>query len=762
MNASATGKGDIAAFMTVYTIMASFIAWPFLAGPLGMAFADIGIDTISQFYPLNVEHSRQLAAGDGLGWSFRLGLGGYTGTHFDPFMYLQAWFPQDWQLGLRIFTYLLKLGLAGLLMVAYLRLIGAGGWPALLGGLAYAFSDYALINGQWDLHGTELLHFVAIAWLLESWLRGGKPWLAIGAGLLLGAGHPFNLFTSAFFAAIYVLARTFVLGQHRQVWPLTFRLSGFGLGVVVGLLIMAPILLTSLHYFFDSPRVSGGHMNLAHVLAMALTVNDPGTIAASMFGFLGKNAMGVADAYSGWANWLEGPGFYVGLPALLLSVQLASGNARPAHRRLFWLAVVGIALYVLIPGFRYAVYGFNHVVFRTSTLWISMLLVVTAALGLRQVIQLDLDRRLLAVALAAIAAFLIFAMLVVKVPLNTSYLVIAMALLALQATVLSAWGRAPSRLLLTGLVALFCLELVLLVRPSLTARAAVERTGSVLVAGYDDGTHEALQWIAGRHDDTDFYRVEKDYISVFLADSLIQNYHGIRSYFFHGASLTRFIDHLGWPRLTPHSNYIDADTGRSSILDLLGVRYLLAKTRERDTDPGVHHIASVAGIEIYERPSAHSIARLHGRVMNESDVVGMAVAERDEIFQNAVLSEDVAAIHESLSVERNESGGAVDVTMQRLSDHHLRGRYDTAQVQLLALAMPFDRGWRLILDDGSELPLVRVNYGLAGAVVPAGSHGFDVRYQPPGRSLGYWLSPIGIVIAVLMLFWPRIRRRFVR
>ena len=114
----------LAWFVFLYVILAVVITWPFLFGDRAFAYTDIGTDTFVQFYPLNIAHAQQLATGEGLGWSFSLGLGGYIGTHFDPFWMLQGLLPESAQLGARIYAYLLKIGLGGLFFALYLRLIG--------------------------------------------------------------------------------------------------------------------------------------------------------------------------------------------------------------------------------------------------------------------------------------------------------------------------------------------------------------------------------------------------------------------------------------------------------------------------------------------------------------------------------------------------------------------------------------------------------------------------------------------------------------
>lgn len=757
-------------YLSGFAGIAAIFFWHYLFGGLGFAHVDVGGDSFVQFYPLNVEFARQFAEGTGPSWSFRLGLGGYTGTHFDPFWMVQALLPESMQLQARIYSYLAKLALGGWLMLLYARLIGLPGVIALATGLAWAFSDYALINGQWDLlHATEVFHFAALVLLLEKYWRTGSAWFALLTGLLLGLSHPFNLYTSAFFSLLYLLARGLIAGGPRQPLFWLRRLSSLACGVVAGLLMLAPVLLPNLNYFLDSPRVLGEHASMQSILGHILDINSLQTIVITLMGFLGKGVNGFAGDYAGITNFLEGPGFYVGLPALLFMGQLAGPEASSSERRLFWLAIIGIGLYVVFPAFRHAAFGFNHGGFRVSTLWISMLVLIAGALGARRMLASGLSVRWMLVPAGLVLVAIVLAAASRWPRINGHYLsavaaFIALYVLALTAPTLGkpapasdlAGTRRRLAMVLAVVLCLAAVERVVLLRPATVDRSAADLASNSAIGSFDDGTAQAVDWLGAHHTDGTFFRVEKDYTSVFLLDSLVQGYHGIRSYFFHGTSLTRFIDHIGWPRTIPHSNYIDLDMSRTEVLDLLAVRYVLARDRSRDDDAQSRWLATVGDIHIYERTGAASLARLHWQAVPESQASALSGLQRSQLMDGAVVidTDEIPAW-----VSSDLIPASVPVTM--VNQQHLRGRFDAPSPAMLALAMPFDRGWRLHLGDGRQLPLLRINYGLTGAVVPEGDHAFELRYRPPGRDLGYRIAPAGLLLAGFLVWigTPGKRRR---
>lgn len=745
-------------YLVAFTVLATVMAWPFLFGGLAFAFSDIGTDTFVQFFPLNVAHAQQLAGDEGLTWSFKLGLGGYIGTHFDPFWMLQGLLPESMQMHARIYTYLLKLGLAGLFFSCYLQTIGLRGTLVVLGGLAYAFSEYALVNGQWDLHGTELVHFAVLLYLLEKYIRSGQLAFPLLIGLLLGAGHSFNLYTSAFFSLLYVLVRAAVMPPDWTIRVWVDRLALLGGGVVLGILILAPLQFPALFSFLDSPRVTGDHVGIGRIIRSVFSVNDSATIVSTLLGFLGKGMMGVGNAYGGWGNYLEGPGFFVGLPFLLFATQLSSRNASPAERRLFWIAVLGIALYVIFPAFRYAAFGFNHIAFRVSTLWISMLVLTVGLLGLRRQLLSGLSILPFCVTAIGLIAFLLVSPVLAAGKVELTYVLASLALVATYAVVVIFARLIGARAAMVVLVGVFTVELFFLARPALVDREIVSLDGSSRAGSYRDGTPEALRWIEARHAPSDFYRVEKDYFSVFLLDSLVQGYRGVRSYFFHGAGITRFIDSIGWPRTVAHSNYIASDLSRTRILDMLGVRYLLSRTRDRDSDPDNRYLATVAGIHIYERINARSPAVLHSRVVGEAAADAVGLQERDALMLDSVIVAEPNALPVSLLASDAMATPPTQVEIALEVDTRLSGRYSSGTTQLLAFAIPFSQGWHLSLDDGaSSIPLERVNYGLLGAVAPPGKHSFELQFHTPGRWWGYRVAPVAIAVTFL-LFYLQSRR----
>src|SRR5678816_1268615 len=79
---------------------------------------------------------------------------------------------------------------------------------------------------------------------------------------------------------------------------------------------------------------------------------------------------------------------------------------------------LGGILYFLFPSLRYTVYGFGHMGFRFSTLWIAALLLVLGLLGLQRALQSGWWRPGIAIGVTAIIVAMLAAGILAAGPLN--------------------------------------------------------------------------------------------------------------------------------------------------------------------------------------------------------------------------------------------------------------------------------------------------------------------------------------------------------
>jgi uncharacterized membrane protein YfhO len=724
----------------------------FIIKHCAFAFVDIGIDTYSYYYALQIALTRQLHDVHTFTWSFNAGLGSYIGWISNPLIWLKALFPESWQLALRLPIYLLRLLLAGGFLYGYLRKLGIEPRISSAGALAYAFCGYAMVNGQWDTQGYVIPQLSAYLFFFECYFRSRKARYAVVAGLLVGTGAVFDTYTFALLSVLYVAARPLLVSRDDDAAPYLTSLLRYIGWAALGAMLAAIVLVPNMVYFLSSPRVTGEHSALQTVLGSAWQPVGFRLLAVELLGLFGKGTFGTGSDYQGWSNWFEAPGFYVGILMLVCIPQLLGPKATRRER---WMCLIGLVLllvYVVWPFMRYAVYGFGHTGFRLSTLWVSLGLLVLGVAGLRRIYRSGTWRM-------GLMMGIVFMLLLVlylgwrRAPfIEVQHVALLFALLLIYGALLWPARDGMPRIPLTAVVLVLACELLIFALSPIMQRRAVASDGSSQVGSYQDGTQAALEWIRRKEPDGAFYRVEKTYRSVYLNDSLVQDYSGTKSYFFHGKSITHFVDEMDLPRPHARANYIGRMTDRPDVLDLLGVRYLLSRDRGPDKVLGMSYLGSAGNINIYRNHGAHGIGHLYHSLASEAEADKLSVAKRSEFLLDHVIVQDPYAIRNELARldrQHGQTGAATEggVSLRKISDVHLSASVDVPRASVLLVSMPFDAGWKAWVDDRAT-PLFRADYGLTALLIPPGKHEVSLRYSVPGRALGKWLSLAALLVLI--------------
>lgn len=750
--------GGLALYFACALGIAVLISLYYVVKQRAFAFVDIGIDSFNFYYPIQLSQARQLRDLHDLTWSFDLGLGGYLGLPINPLRLLLAPLPDSWQLGVRLPIYFARVILSGGFFYGYLRRIHFDRNLAVIGGLAFAYSSYAVINGQWDSEGLVVLQFAAYLFFLESYLRGGSAWFAVGAGLVLGAGSIFYPFTFAILSVLYVIARPVFISRD-PLAGYAATLARFCGWAALGFLLTAFIQFPNLIYFADSPRVTGGHSVFATLFERAWSLNDGKVLHAEIAGFFGKDLLGVGSHYKGWSNWFEAPGFYAGMLLLVCVPQLFGPSARRRERLFGIVGLVLLAAYILWPAMRYAVYGFGHSGFRLSTLWVTAGLLVLGLAGLRRVVRSGTWRT--GLVLAALGIFVAVLAVAFTTPsiVRVQRVAMVLAFTAVYCVLLWPSRVRPASVPMRALLIVFACELLLFSLPAFMQRNAVKSNGSSSVGSYQDGTSKALAFIRAKDRSGEFYRIEKTYQSVYLNDALVQGYSGTKSDYFHGSSITRFVDKMQLPRTHPRTAYISSMVGRPKVLDLLGVRYLLSRNRKLDKDPDMTYVGTAGRIRVYRNDDAHGIAHMYYELAGEGAADKLSRSRRDDLLLQKVVVDDPAAVRGQLATldgRQPAEAPSSRASLRKISDIRLHVDVSTSRAGVLLVAMPFDPGWSATID-GVRARLFRADYGLTAMLVGPGTHQIDLRYAVRGRTVGKWLS----IAALLVLFGVFVTRTVV-
>ena len=740
----------------------------FLFGDKFFAFKDVGSDTFTQFVPnlMYLASPERWASA----WSFNVGLGNVVPLYPSPFTLLAIAGGAERVLDMRIWVYLAKIFVGGGAFFGFALAMGTRLEIARIVAVAYSFCGFIATDGQWDPLATEFAAYPLILWSIARHASRPNAWL-IPLCIAFAACIGVFMFSAGVFVAYAFVAACVASDRPAETarkWVFTI-LPQCALGVALA----APVVLPTVIQLLDSPRVGGAQVALAGRLGELFAPNDSIMLLIELAGFFHKNVLGIGNRHFGWMNYLESPGFYVGMLPLLLIPHLWKGS--PADKRILRAAGIALGLFIFIPAFRQAAFGFGIDYFRVNNLWVSLLMLTLFAKALEVVARRGVDGHLVGVTAATLAlvAATIQTGLLPQPSTPHKVRIAALTLAALVLLFLLArkkidWPRFSAAALL--LVAVDC---AVVNYPSFHApqRDVVTRSTPGF---HSQGTDAALAFIKARA--PQFHRTEKTFHTVSYCDALVQGYMGVRSYSFHGAGLVGFFTDLELlPRRSRLKNYTNwlPDFGDRYVLNTLtGVKYIVAN--KPVNWPGFDKIYQADGLTVYENQFALPLGfvqefqyprdRIEQMPPQALDLTLLNAAVVDRLRGNAPRIYDPG---QQLNFgpgwqEENYYAPARKLLgrglrIEAFSPGHVSGTIASDVPGILAFSIPYARGWTVRVD-GVEQPVFIANLGMLATDITAGPHRIELRYALPGFIAGLWIALLGAIVLAACLVNPRTGR----
>lgn len=764
--------------LTLQALVSLLVFSEFLSGHFYFAYLDIGSDSYFQVVPYAMHLARTIARQGFEGWSFQIGLGGPTPAMFgDMTSMLVQSVGSDQILPSRIWFYILKILLGGSFFLLFIRYYVTRWESAVICALSYSFCGYMVIDGQWDVQATAFVFYPLVLWALFKHIRNGNIILfPVVIALSIWFGTFFvSLGVFLIFICIVLVGCSTAPKEVAKQWILRiFPLA------TIGYLMAAPYLLPVILQLMDSARVSGSESHIHRMLAQCFSVNDTGLVLSEIGGLFHKDIFGIGSAYRGYFNYLEGPGFFFGVLLFVLIPQLWRGSTM--DRRLVAVSAIGFTAYILFPVFRYAAMGFAAPYFRISTLWMSIALLIVAARALDLVIAQGIKCRLLIHGISIYCALLFVVLLG---PLGSQVWLphvaklCGLVVLSVVVLLLAQKQLLMAKNLPLALLFVVAIEIVAIARPSYVEGRAMVPQG---FRAYEDGTPIALRTI--RNLDSSVFRIEKNFDSVSLADSLAQDYMGVKSYSLHSRGVVDF--HVGTGLIPPTSdvvnftNWLPNAGDRYMLNSLLGVKYFISKT---DIDwPGFQEIGRSAGMHIFRNNLSLPLGVVQSSQVTKdalSKLSALSTADanlyRDVAMINSVVVDQVIVQHghtydlDGLLLVKNLSLQdhyvmpvlalkKTGLQIEQFSDNHILGSVTPSQSGVLVFSIPFDQGWGLTID-GTTTKMFRANFGMLAAPIAPGTHSIELRYTTPGKQMGWLLGALGSALLGLTIAAGPTRRR---
>ncbi len=744
----------------------------FLFGEKLLLFKDIGADSLNIYHPYLLLISRSLQEGALPTWSFLVGMGQDVSGQLSALVFNPVvWLGADRLAGLMAWQHLAKCLVAGLSFFAFLRLRGNAVIASITGGLLLAYSGYMALGACWLFHADEVVCFSLLLASAE-WALGRGRWLMLPFAVALCAIHSvMTLYWAALFLLIYSIIRHIELerGGAREYFQ---RAIPAGLAATLGVGIGSVFFVPGLDYVFGSARVSD-------LASSGVTDNSFALkLLSSLYRVFSNDALGSAESFRGWGNYLESPAFYCGVLSLLMLPQ-AFSSAQPKARRVYASALALALTGTVSDTVRKVFWAFQSEYFRTYSLLVVLFLLTLSVQALSHFERKGQLNRPILLSTCGILLLILWIPSYLSPELVEPSIQTSCTVFLFLFTGVLAVGRTLRRHeMATALVLALCAaEAVHMTTKSVAHRWTMTRNESSWKAGYNDWTAEALQWLQKNHPGV--YRIHKDYSSSPSSargfnDAIVFGFMGTQSYSsFNQRGYVDFLIGSGAYRMTAGSGarWLTGTLGRPLLQAFCSERFLLTRQPELYEQTGLYLLRHRAGdIAILENMASQPLGRAHTRFIDFQDYLSLPREAREyALLTCAVVDARTVAGESGLlrvdafsllsEMEANFTKGLAQaaslpgVRWETFGKTFLKGTISTLHPSLLVFAIPYDTNWNARINN-IEVPIKLAGLGLMAVDVPEGDLSFELTFQPWPLWHGLSISLASLALYGLLLL-PR-------
>lgn len=617
------------------------VYWQYLTGKSVYIFdgMDIASDSLYQTYPELVYMAEKISQGVWLEhWNSYSALGGVQGMIYPTWNHWIVFFGAENVAYLMGFSQFLKVLVAGFFFYAYLRTIKISRGVSSIFAMGYAYCSHMILRGAWRSFPSEVVLFAIWLFCFERfYVVKDYKWLPLATGyfFLNLNGYYTILYTGIF--CVYAFFRYYSEHSFKKMNKQVLKEHLlFVVSILLGWLIAAISCLPSISSLLGSNRfqnVSGEFSWSMSELFSPVDMYQSGFLRS-----LGNNVVGIGREYARWMKTLNDAAFYCGIITLLLVIV---GIISFRKRKKIWylLGYVVVIAYIAVVPLRKIANGFRDEWFLMSSFWIIVLLLLTAAQGCEYLRASG--KRLNTVLLFVMTAGYLLCAQMSRIPgIDNKYFTVALLLLIVYAVLLLLVHRKLQFASFNIIVLVLMVgEILVLTGPAVNERGVLSGEAIRQKIYYNDYTMESVDYLEDK--DETFYRVDKDYNSVFLCDSLAQGYSGTKGYI--GGSginneISDFYMALGFP-IYNNNHYAYGFAQSTAISTLLNVKYIMTKATEAN-NYGYDSMNQIGDVCIYKNSNALSLGSSYDKYILREDFEKLTIAEkRNVIMQACVLDE---------------------------------------------------------------------------------------------------------------------------
>jgi uncharacterized membrane protein YfhO len=337
---------------------------------------------------------------------------------------------------------------------------------------------------------------------------------------------------------------------------------------------------------------------------------------------------------------------------------------------------------------------------------------------------------------------------------------------------------------------LVIIEIVVLSNGTFNERDTLKSDDMNYRIGYNDYTKDAVKLIQAN--DKSFYRIDKDFTSALCRygshnDAAIQGYYGAHAYTsFNQKYHVNFLQKM---KVIADSNEIATRwlfglRDRPLLMELTSHKYLLLKNSTQGlAGLGYDSIANINGIKVFKNNHSLPLGFTYNTLIESNEIQHLSIFQRDiMILKAAVVQPASEKIYSDNNYQKsisnfnyktvadtisNFSFAAYDSMIAALKrdtlqitsfeQNEIKGTIDNAEKKLLFFSIPFDKGWKAVID-GQEQENLLVNYGFLGYSLEKGKHTVELSYHAPYYNAGMGVSAFSLLLYA-GLCWFYFKRR---
>lgn len=779
-------KNELFILGILASAMSTFAFWPYLSGARVFVFRDIATDTIDQFWPTIYYLSEMIYKGEFPFWSHAAGMGQavFPSWLSDPFMLfaiLSGPSKVTYMIG---FVNFLKPIFASLFIGLFLKEKKYHKAAIIIGALSIAFCGHFIARVSWYHYASEVVAVSFYLYALERYLNRGKMVMLAIATAVFALPGTHQAYINGMLATVYIMVRLLAFSNESasKRWRQLFTFFGLS---IMGALLVSPILSVDVYQTLTSNRVAGKWSVYGSVFDIPLTdMTAYWTLLTALSRLLSPSLLGDPGQYLGAGNFLEDSAVYAGVLAIPFFIT-AAVVFRGRYRALTIAFLAMIILYHVFSHFRLIFNAYAGLYFKISNFWMQVGLGLFLASFLNY--MQDEKKRwpwiVLAVNIALTLGLLhwlksevkLFASLVdVRIAdLEGTSLAIGLAVAILGTFIKKRRDWLFSLLIFAVVVDLGFNSYYVFDNN----RKSLDGKYYGLQSGYFDAAYQLIKKVQER-EHSPYYRIERDFNSVQLNDSLIQNYLGTKSYFsFTNPAYSEFLSKIGrfGVGARPES-YLEGLGHNALMLHLLGIQYFLSS--EPSTLPGFttylvqdHKMVLKSKFDlsmgfVYESsigeealtnlssPIDRQLVMLDGLLLKNAPVPAGVKGSLNRYKLNipastAAVPDNKSSINWDLVLERIKQLERRRATFAEVSSNRIAGSVTTDVDGYLFLPVAYDKGWQVEID-GERVAFEAGNFGFIATQIKAGSHKFVLNYLPPTLIPGLIGFLIGFIILLLI------------